>query len=220
MAGSKVTTSTPPEGALRASAQNAHCNGISLLEDARVLLESKRYARATALAILAEEEFLKAFVLDNASLQGRWDATLYSSLSMHGIKLGLAEGLRETVRLLAPEPRLGAHAHGRAADYGVRLPSEEQMDAIAARVRTLSVKNRRNYLKQNAFYVGVGPDGVSTSTPEYISEIDALACLSSAEEMAAAAGRQAMAYPAVAGEQWGRRQLTPNNGTNNGDGGN
>lgn len=197
MAGKDAKASTPPEGALRASAAKALRNGRGLIEDARLLFDAKRYARATALAILAEEEFLKAFLLDNASLQGNWDDARYAALTKHGIKLGLAEGLRETMRLLQPERNSAAWRRERVADYGVRLPSEEQMDIIADRVRKLAVKNQRNYTKQNAIYVGIGPDGVATSVPEDLSEVDALASLLAAEDMAEAACRQAMAYPAV-----------------------
>lgn len=197
MARKDTKASIPPEGALRASAAKALRNGSGLLEDARLLFEAKRYARATALAILSEEEFLKAFLLDNAALQGNWDNARYAALFKHGIKLGLAEGLQETMRLLEPDRNSAAWLRGRVADYGLRLPSEEQMGSIADRVRNLAVKNQRNFTKQNAMYVGIGPDGVATSVPEDLSEIDALAALLSAEKMAEAAGRQTMAYPAV-----------------------
>lgn len=191
MAKSTASVVDPPANALRESAAKARANGSGLLGDARLLFEAKRYARATALAILAEEEFMKSFLLDNASLQGRWDLELYEALSKHGIKLGLADGLRKMVRMLRPASNvITQHA-------ALHLPSDDDLESLAKSVREASKKNDMNYLKQNAFYVGVERNGVCSSTPDDLSEADVLNCLMSAEGMRALVLQQLMLHPAV-----------------------
>jgi len=191
MAKSTASVVDPPENALRESAAKARANGSGLLVDARLLFEAKRYARATALAILAEEEFMKSFLLDNASLQGRWDLELYEALSKHGIKLGLAYGLRKMVRMLRPASNvITQHAE-------LHLSSDDDLESLAKSVREASKKNDVNYLKQNAFYVGVERNGVCSSTPDDLGEADVLKCLKSAEGMRALVIQQLMLQPAV-----------------------
>lgn len=167
-------------GALRATAAEARRNGLELRKDAEILFEAGRYSRSAALAILAEEEFVKAFILDNASAQGRWTQEVFAALSQHGPKLGLATGLRE----MADELRVAGL-------------SEEYIDSLVERTNALIPRNRRNLLKQRAFYVDVGPDGGCVSTPPQIALEEASACLAAASEMYAIVMQQLLELPAV-----------------------
>ena len=83
---------------LEETAHAAYINGSNILQDAEILFKAVRYPRASALAILAEEEFSKAFILKNCAIQGRWDAAVYNGLRKHSQKQGISVFLREYVR--------------------------------------------------------------------------------------------------------------------------
>ena len=73
------------------TARAAYKNGCNLRQDAIVLFEAGRFPRAAALAILAEEEFSKAFILIISAQQGRWDSTIFKSLRRHSSKQAMSE---------------------------------------------------------------------------------------------------------------------------------
>lgn len=172
--------SSPAPGALRTTAAAARRNGAELRKDAELLFKAGRYPRAAALAILAEEEFVKAFVLDNASAQERWEQEVFEAMLRHGHKLGLASGLREMAIALR-----------------VRGLSEKYINSLVERTSALIPKNRRNLLKQRAFYVDVAPDGECVSTPSQITLEEASACLEAASEMDAIVMQQLLELPVI-----------------------
>ena len=91
---------------LMLTAYAAYENGCELSKDARILFDVQRYSRATALAILAEEEFCKAFTLKMSADNYRWDSSLYLALRNHANKQGLAEALMTYTGYANTEARL------------------------------------------------------------------------------------------------------------------
>lgn len=82
------------KGNMGESARAAYQNGCALHDDALLLFDGERFPRSAALAILAEEEFSKAFILFISVNQGRWDSNTYKALRQHPQKQGIAEGMR------------------------------------------------------------------------------------------------------------------------------
>jgi AbiV family abortive infection protein len=84
---------------MKETEHQAYTNGCSLIDDAELLYQAKRYARAMALAVLAEEEFSKAFILRMSLNDNRWDSTIYQSLRRHSNKQGIAESMRDFFKI-------------------------------------------------------------------------------------------------------------------------
>lgn len=82
----------PNPKALQASISATTENGRKLLEDAQLLFDCDRFSTALALAVLAQEEFAKAFLLQlvaDGALP--WMREVHLSMARHGGKhlLGL-----------------------------------------------------------------------------------------------------------------------------------
>lgn len=151
---------------LEKAAKAAFENGCELIKDARLLFDAQRYPRATALAILAEEEFCKAFTLKLSAINSRWDSTIFNALLNHSSKQGLAEAVvnqadweRENAR------RLG----GFKSEYPDVIKARE----IVAAAKERSHKREKDKLKQDALYVSIFKDGKIKSLPKEISKEDA-----------------------------------------------
>ena len=81
------------------TARAAYENGCSLINDAVTLFEVGRFPRAAALAILAEEEFSKSFMLINCAMQSRWDSAMFNALFRHAEKQAFTESMRDLLEL-------------------------------------------------------------------------------------------------------------------------
>ena len=71
-----VNVDGPVHNNIQDSAKAAYLNGTALIEETRILFEATRYARASALAILAQEELGKAFILLMCAQDQRWDSAI------------------------------------------------------------------------------------------------------------------------------------------------
>lgn len=166
------------------AAKNAICNGQDLLSDAELLLKNNRYARATALAILAEEEFSKAAILLNCAHMGRWDSAIFNAIHSHSIKQGFAEGFSKfMINQLANAERvdqLNSHAFIKSPPSFQISPQE-----IETSVRTMQSyqdSRPRDLLKQKAFYIHITDEVELQSTPGSIAENEAEDCIKHAKE--------------------------------------
>lgn len=162
---------------LMASAVAARRNGNELLRDAEILQSRGSTARATALAVLAEEELAKALMLQVAIQGKRWDSSLYDALRWHGPKLGVAHAMRAFVA--QAEARAETEAKSREGylippPLQVRnvLPDAAQFDATIEEANTVISDKPSDALKQRALYVGIGKDGSLTSDPNDITTDD------------------------------------------------
>lgn len=151
---------------LELAAHAAYDNGCELSIDARLLFESHRYSRATALAILAEEEFSKAFTLKLSADNKRWDSTLYDSLRSHAIKQGLAEAV---VNFIEAEKAKARWIGGFTSAYPDEKKAKEFVAAAKKRLR----KPVKDHLKQDALYVAISKEGKIKSIPKNITREEA-----------------------------------------------
>lgn len=151
---------------LELAAHAAYDNGCELSLDARLLFESHRYSRATALAILAEEEFSKAFTLKLSADNKRWDSALYASLRSHAIKQGLAEAV---VNYIEVEKAKARWIGGFTSAY----PDEKKVKEVVAAAKERLRKPVKDHLKQDALYVSISKEGKIKSIPKNITREEA-----------------------------------------------
>ena len=79
-------------------------NANTLLDDARLLLNNERHARAAALAVLAMEECGKAFHLIFCITRREWNSEIYKGISQHNTKQTYVEGILYLVEALLDRP--------------------------------------------------------------------------------------------------------------------
>lgn len=162
------------------TAQTAYANACSLIIDAKVLLDAQRYPRAGALAILAEEEYAKSFVLCICARDGRWDSAIFRGLVDHGAKQAISQGMLLYWQWLQTNLQRVAELN-RCSLIGIRpslFPSQQEWNSMVDQTRSSHMKKRqRDKLKQRFFYVGVGREGHAIHLPTAISSKVASECI-------------------------------------------
>jgi AbiV family abortive infection protein len=166
------------------SAQAAYLNGCLLHEDAMFLFADERYPRAAALAILAEEEFSKAFVLRICAGQSRWDSNIHTALRKHSTKQGIAEAMRDHFDWFNENYRrvMKMNRFSLVQSQPATVPNKEKMTEIINKAKSRFAKPIRDYLKQAAFYVSVDEDAKPESVPNSVGKDDAQQCLDESEK--------------------------------------
>lgn len=163
-------------------------NGIDLLADAELLFEASRWPRAAAVAILAEEEFSKAFILRVCARERRWDSNIFAALRKHASKQGVAQAMRDWVNLVVSNALRVEEMNKYAlipTPPGLFL-SEEDLDPIFDRARQIFRSPQLDYLKQGCFYVNVDKNAGVTKVPRTTSADTARQCLTEAKRFKAA----------------------------------
>ena len=165
---------------LLTTAQTAYKNACSLVLDAKVLFDAQRFPRAGALAILAEEEYAKSFVLCICACNGRWDSEIFRALTDHGSKQAISQGMIVYWEWLQTNLRRVAELN-RCSFVGVQptlFPSQEEWSELIEQTRISNIKKRkRDKLKQRFFYVGVGREGHAIQCPTALSSNAASKCI-------------------------------------------
>jgi AbiV family abortive infection protein len=170
---------------LEKSARASFANGCSLHDDALALYSLGRFPRAAALAVLAEEEFSKAFLLSTCAEERRWDSNIYKALREHNKKQGFAEALRDHVdwytqayldSIIAGEPP-------ESQELMATNPPAEINSSRREKVESRWKKPIKDFLKQDAFYVSINEEGAVKSLPETIEETKAKQCLDESQKL-------------------------------------
>jgi len=169
---------------MQESAHAAYANGCALLEDALFLVTADRYPRATALAILAEEEFSKAFILLVSAMNGRWDSNIFLSLRKHSNKQGISEAMLDYLDWFKQNYQwvMEINRYTLVQAQPDIHPGDEKMEQLYAKAKSRFAKPIRDYLKQDAFYVSIDEDGKPKSIPNSIGKEDALRYLKDSEK--------------------------------------
>lgn len=161
-------------------AQAAYENACSLIADAKVLLAAERFSRAGALAILAEEEYAKSFVLCVCARDRRWDSVIFQSLTDHGAKQAISQAMLAYWEWLQINLRRVA-ALNRFAPLPIQsalFPSQAEWDSMVESARALNIKKRqRDKLKQRFLYVSIGREGNVVHRPATLSKQAASECI-------------------------------------------
>lgn len=155
---------------LEKAAYAAFENGHELFKDARLLFDAERYSRATALAILAEEEFCKAFTLMQSAIEGRWNSTIFNALLNHSSKQGLAEAVVNYADWVRENAR-------RLGGFKSEYPDANKCREIVTAAKERSLKREKDKLKQDSLYVSIFKDGKINSLPKEFTKVDAESCL-------------------------------------------
>lgn len=151
-------------------------NGRELLKDATILYDMERYARAISLAILAEEEFSKAFILYLSSVDRRWDKVLHKALVDHRKKQAISGSLTELMTAFVRHMDFTARSF-----MSFEFDFEGNVQENADHARKIYIKDGTKDLhKQRAQFVEVDEYGVLTSTPKSFTLKDAAVEIDSA----------------------------------------
>jgi len=154
------------------ASEEAYKNGCSLIDDAMILFKANRYARTTALSVLAEEEFSKAFILTICQEQDRWDSTIFKSLTRHSEKQGIAEAMRSYFEWFLNNFKniMESNRNSAIPAQSAIYPGEAFMEKNLGMARSRFKKPIKDYMKQEGFYVGVTRKAEIKSLPSSISE--------------------------------------------------
>lgn len=165
------------------SAQAAYENACALIGDAKALFSAERFPRAGALAILAEEEYAKSFVLCICARDRRWDSAIFQSLTDHGPKQAISQAMLAYWQWLQTNLRRVAELN-RFSFIPAQpslFPSQAEWNEIVNNARTSNIKQRkRDKLKQRFFYVGIGRNGHVIHRPSTLSKQAASECIDAA----------------------------------------
>lgn len=182
----------PANDDLIASAHACLNNASTTLDDARFLMDGKRFDRAFALAILAQEECAKCFMLCTCSLQPRWDLAIWKALRQHERKQALVEVMECYVNWFMQHNAFALRLNGSALipspiSY---TPRPEEFAAWRSEVRKDVIdKGSVDRSKQRALYVAIDKNGKVSSVP------------SCTQEQAAAQLKKATTFQKVASSQ-------------------
>jgi AbiV family abortive infection protein len=180
-----VKTVTPQfKHDMQESGRAAYANGCGLREDAVTLFSAQRYPRSAALAILAEEEFSKAFLMLICAEYGRWDSTIFMALRKHANKQGISEAMLDYLAWFN-ENYKGVAVLNQFAFIPMSAsidPGEKKINEITEKAKNRFSKPIKDYLKQDAFYVSIDDNGKIISIPSAIGNEEAKQCLKAAEK--------------------------------------
>ena len=169
---------------LLTSAQAAYENACTLVVDAKVLRNVERFHRAGALAILAEEEFAKGFMLAICANIRRWDSAVFHDMNNHGAKQAVSQGVLAYMQWL--KERFGDESGEIVLPIEPRhalIPDSVEFDKMVNHARTMNIKKRtRDKLKQRLLYIGVGREACVVHRPSAIPVAVADECIQTACE--------------------------------------
>ena len=169
---------------MEACAHAAYINGRALRDDAILLYKATRYPRAAALAILAEEEFSKAFILRTCANQDRWDSNVFCALRTHAKKQGISEGMLIYVEWLKENIRrvMELNRSSLVPSQPCALPTKETWEEILGTTKSRFSKPVRDHFKQDALYVSLDAEARLKSIPDSVTQSDAERCLKDSEQ--------------------------------------
>lgn len=154
-------------------------NGKDLLNDASILFEKQAYARCVSLAILAEEEFCKSFILKNCSFQRRWDSEIYKALVTHSSKQAISEGMKEYFFQFLANLKKSSLMHMSMLvppPNSTYMPSDRELEGIVNNARKILKNPKRDKFKQKSLYVSINESAELISRPNEIERDDAKSC--------------------------------------------
>jgi len=163
----------PAADDLIASAQACFANASALLEDARLLVAKQRFATGYAVAILAQEEFAKSFILCTCASQPRWDIEVWKALHRHGPKQALVEVMDYYVNWFVNHNSFALRLNANALIPApvTHMPEPAQLASWLSKVRGSVIdKGSVDRSKQDALYVAIGKNGKVSSAPSCTKE--------------------------------------------------
>lgn len=172
-----------PTKALQESSLRCYKNATDILKDAQLLYENGRYARASALAILAEEELAKAFILNICAFQKRWDSVIWGALTSHGTKQAISEGMQQVVDQIDKQiknDKMIADMNRRSliSTIGPNYVNQDSINKITADVKKKHmIKKSRDAFKQDKLYISLDKNCLVSNDPAITSQTDAEDCI-------------------------------------------
>lgn len=164
---------------MQESGRITYINACALREDAIRLFDAKSYPRSAALAILAEEEFSKAFIMLTCAENGRWDSIIFASLRKHSNKQAMSEAMLDYMAWFVDNYKrvIERNRSSFIPMHPAIHPGSEKMNQFIDKAKNIIAKPARDYLKQDAFYVGINENAQVINTPNTVGQEEAEQCL-------------------------------------------
>lgn len=134
--------------------------------------------------------------------QGRWDSNIYDALRKHSSKQGISQALREWLELVVPNALRvkEMNEHVLIQSQPSMFLASSDLDPIMDRARKTLAKSSRDFLKQDALYVGIDEYASTTSIPSTTTQAVAEACILEARKFRA--GLDLMSGDVRALDEW------------------
>lgn len=169
---------------LSKSIESALLNAEDILFEANLLYEHSKFARAAALAILAEEEFAKAILLKECTQIKIWNSFYFKIIKQHPEKQATSEYISY---LLSKIKRIDEDNKFRFIPMTVEnyiFPGSSEIQDFKSKLQEHTIKKKkRDIYKQSMFYTNISKKGIVTSSPHNISQKEAAICLDSADRV-------------------------------------
>ena len=174
------------------TARAAYENGCSLIRDAFTLFEVGRFPRAAALAILAEEEFSKSFMLINCAMQSRWDSAIFNALFRHAEKQAFTESMVDLIESCnTRNKRINQINQCQLIPIPFsKYPCKDKIEEVISKGKSRIKKPIKDFLKQNCFYVRCDEKATLQSKPDWIGQNEVQSCLEASEKFRQIAEQQ------------------------------
>lgn len=169
---------------LHKTIEEALLNAEDLLEEANLLFDNKKYSRSAGLAILAEEEFAKCLILDDAIKSKTWNSASFKIIKKHNAKQAIAEYLSTNCYKIKQIEEESKFRHiPISVESIIFAESSENKEFESKLLKNTVNRNKREFYKQNMFYVNLGKTGALSNSPNKISPKDAAICLDYASRL-------------------------------------
>jgi AbiV family abortive infection protein len=178
------TVTSGLKSAIQQAALASYANACDLMNDAKILRQEDRYARAGALVILSEEEFSKAFILLVCAQQNRWDSVIFDALRRHPKKQGIASGMREYFEWFVDN-------YSRVVEMNrfslvpmtpAIMPDQKRWEELVTNASKAIKSEKKERYKQSVLYVGFDRKAKVTSDPRKADKIKVEDCFKEAEK--------------------------------------
>ncbi len=154
---------------LRESSHACYSNGIELLEEANILYDHERYARAVSLAILAEEEFAKGLVLIDCSSHKRWDNIIYQALKKHESKHVIASAMAKLIDIIRKKSATTNNTlFPRPLEFKDLQKDRVLKDEILVEEKKELKRRKKDKRKQDAQFVAINKNGSTSKQPKLL----------------------------------------------------
>lgn len=151
-------------------------NGLDLRQEATLLFEAGRFSRAAALAILAEEEFSKAYILKVTAEGNRWDSELFKGLRKHTIKQGISVAMTGHFIEYINQHELTERINQNNMiffKYPPMKTDQASVERLSEKMQHYMSDSTKEKLKQKSFYTDFDNSAKLVSVPSDIGEEDA-----------------------------------------------
>ncbi len=159
-------------------------NANDLLDEANILFDNSRFARAAALAILSEEEFAKSILMKECVQAKAWNSFYYNILKQHPEKQAISEYISFILSKIKEVIEQNQFRTIPLPIVSTIFPESVEIQEFREDLQKNTIKKKkRDIYKQSMFYVNIGKTAILTKSPREVSLKEAAICLDQADKL-------------------------------------